>query len=324
MVLNGVNRTTALVKEYFPDVPVFPSIGNHDNYLADQLPPPPEGQKWLAKLGNLWQPWLAAGADGRQAMKTFLFGGYYTKLSPIKGVRIVSVNTIYCDILNMWAMFDEHNKDIASQFAWLNKTLLDARRSGERVHIIGHIFFGVQDTNPTPQMFPWCNAAFTQLYLDFSDVILNSFFAHEHTDSFRILRTHSGKPKTAAGIFLTPSLTTFVNHNPSVRLFELGPSGLVLNYRQWFTDMVWDNVHGKIKWHFGYDGSAMYGLKDWSAESMGELFDKISTNATLFDTFLTWSNNRAVPVSCTGSCRRGRLCCIGNPDSPAYNKCMMP
>jgi hypothetical protein len=32
--------------------------------------------------------------------------------------------------------------DIAGQFSWLNSTLLDARKNGEKVYIIAHIVSG--------------------------------------------------------------------------------------------------------------------------------------------------------------------------------------
>ncbi len=79
MVLGNINFTTQLILKYFPKTPVYPCLGNHDNYLSDQLAPPPTGQAWLKKIGSMWAQWLPS-----EALASFEYGGYYTVNLSIK------------------------------------------------------------------------------------------------------------------------------------------------------------------------------------------------------------------------------------------------
>jgi sphingomyelin phosphodiesterase acid-like 3 len=73
MVLAGIQKMTDLISQYFPNVTVYPTLGNHDNYLADQLAPPPQGSAWLQKVAAIWEHWLPT-----DTLTTFTYGGYYT------------------------------------------------------------------------------------------------------------------------------------------------------------------------------------------------------------------------------------------------------
>jgi hypothetical protein len=86
-------------------------------------------------------------------------------------LRVISLNTIYCDIVNTWALLAP-SYDIAEQMVWVNSTLKVARANGEKVYLIGHIPPGFTEGG-NPQMFKWCNTQYYQLFLEFSDVIVN-------------------------------------------------------------------------------------------------------------------------------------------------------
>lgn len=167
MVLAGVQKMTDMITLYFPDIRVFPTLGNHDNYLADQLAPPPKGSDWLNKIASIWSHWLP-----QETLETFTYGGYYTLLIE-DGLRLISLNTIYCDILNTWALLDS-SYDIANQMKWLNLTLENARQNNEKVYLIGHIPPGFTEGG-NPQMFKWCNTQYYQVYSEFSDIIINRY-----------------------------------------------------------------------------------------------------------------------------------------------------
>lgn len=50
MVLRDIKAMTESISTYFPNTTIYPSLGNHDNFLSDQLPPPPLGSIWLGKV----------------------------------------------------------------------------------------------------------------------------------------------------------------------------------------------------------------------------------------------------------------------------------
>jgi hypothetical protein len=47
MVQMGFSLVMDAMQTEFPDVPLLPAIGNHDNYLSDEMAPPPAGEAWL-------------------------------------------------------------------------------------------------------------------------------------------------------------------------------------------------------------------------------------------------------------------------------------
>lgn len=91
MVKAGIARVLNMTAQAFPGVPIYPALGNHDNWLSDQLPPPPIADPWFEFIASQWEPWLPASA-----LATVQEGGYYTLLLQ-PGLRLISWNSIYCD-----------------------------------------------------------------------------------------------------------------------------------------------------------------------------------------------------------------------------------
>ena len=69
-------------------------------------------------------------------------GGYFhTLIRP--GLRLVSINTNFCNNLNFWLLLNFD--DPSEHLHWLYAVLLKAERRGEAVYIIGHIPPGIED-----------------------------------------------------------------------------------------------------------------------------------------------------------------------------------
>lgn len=86
--------------EYFPNVPIFPALGNHESFPAGNFAPPwihePDYSiYWLyTRLADQWRKWLPASSG-----HTVLHGGFYSILVR-PGFRIISLNTNYCHTLS--------------------------------------------------------------------------------------------------------------------------------------------------------------------------------------------------------------------------------
>ena len=82
-----------LVRQYFPESIVIPSLGNHDAFPFNSFPPssldhPRFNVSWLyRRLGNLYGNWIPAEAES-----SFLQDGYFTFLLR-PGFRIVVINS---------------------------------------------------------------------------------------------------------------------------------------------------------------------------------------------------------------------------------------
>ncbi len=125
------------------DVPVFPTIGNHESFPVNMFPSMAETGKynpsWLyAGIATFYSHWIT----GREQRHTMANGGYYQALAR-PGLRIVSVNTNFCNSLNFFLLLNFD--DPSSHLHWIYSVLWRAEAAGEKVFIIGHIPPGSTD-----------------------------------------------------------------------------------------------------------------------------------------------------------------------------------
>ena len=103
-------------------------------------------------VASYWSVWL----PDTEVQSTIKMGGYYSTLIR-PGLRVMSINTQYCDIFNFWvcslllflsllSFFKCLSwqlvlgiPDIAGQLEWMKDTLARAEKNNETVWIIGHI-----------------------------------------------------------------------------------------------------------------------------------------------------------------------------------------
>ncbi|RXG62294.1 Sphingomyelin phosphodiesterase [Armadillidium vulgare] len=138
-----INEMADLISEYFPDIPVYPAVGNHEADPVNLFPQPfinePEFEiSWLyEELSEVWQRWLPSDVASSIAYGAF----YSTQIRP--GLRVLSINTQYCYKLNYWLVLDSN--DVAKELEYLANELQDAEDKGDFVYIIGHIPSGSED-----------------------------------------------------------------------------------------------------------------------------------------------------------------------------------
>src|SRR5574343_44409 len=75
-----------LLNKYKYDKPVFPSIGNHEEYIVDQYSPYDSNREkqFLLNFGNMYRPWLDDAA-----YKSYTEKGYYTLKYPNSDLRVI-------------------------------------------------------------------------------------------------------------------------------------------------------------------------------------------------------------------------------------------
>ena len=278
--------------------PVYPAMGNHESYPCDQFEA--NHTYWLYDaLAQDWASWLDASAQAQ--VRT---GGYYTALIR-PGLRLISLNTMFCDLINFWLILNV--SDPTGQLAFLSQTLAAAQDAGERVYLTGHI--------------PWGNTGCLDDYaheiellvLKYADIIAGQFYGHTHHDSFQVWSTPAKIPAQLG--FVCPSLTTFTNINPSFRIYHYDRStGNVLNYYQYQMNLTLANEKGAIDWYLYYDAKETYGLVDMSPSSFYALAESMKTNQTLFDLYYThfYTGGPHASEPCDAKCVKSNICLCQN------------
>lgn len=235
------NITTVFVdllyNKYNYTKPVFPSLGNHEESIADQYDPSASGREeyFLQEMAKIFKNWLS-----EDEAESFRKNGYYTTKYLNTNLRIISVNSLLCDVLNFFLIKDP--TDPGGQVAWMEKVLRQAEKDGEFVYIIGHIPAG--DATYLSQ----CTMRYSALTDRFSHIIRGHFYGHTHYDEFRIIPEYFNSTNIAGIIYTAPSLTTYSFHSPSFRVFDVDSSSMYLkNYDQYRLNITKANLTPDVK-----------------------------------------------------------------------------
>lgn len=115
-------------------------------------------------------------------------------------------------------------------------------------------------------------------------MIRGQFFGHDHTDYFQVSKSYLD-PDTVVGVeFLAPSLTTYSNHNPAIRLFQFDADTNTpldfIQYRMNLTKMNEDGENATVTFDQTYRFVETYGVQDLRASSIEPLAKEL-TNVNL-------------------------------------------
>ncbi|KAH3743097.1 sphingomyelin phosphodiesterase acid-like 3 [Pelomyxa schiedti] len=322
MIWNNIREVVSDLSTGLPDMDVYPTLGNHDAYPKDRVKPPPNDE-YYSQFVSLWKHWLPAAA-----IDTVGYSGYYTAvLTP--GFRVISLNTLYCDPANVYAMLNQ--SDHGGQWQWVGDTLKSARANNEKVLLIGHIPLGILDIEPVPMWADVCMEHYNNLTQEYHDIIAGQFFGHLHYDTWRIIREESGKPINTA--YLVPGFTPRAasssvlapntpGKNPAIRLYHYDTTTFeLLDYDQYYTDLLAGNAAGELTWEIEYSAVKYYGLRDLSPASMDELSARLLTeDATWEQFFNVWFVGR-IFEGCNTNCRLREACATAHVELRQFLDC---
>ena len=316
--LQHIQITADLLSQYFPHTTVYPSLGNHESAPVDSFPPPgittdQLSNSWLNQfVQKVWSRWLPP-----DSLPTIGYAGYYSVQYSEK-LRIISLNTQYCDRLNFWLYLN--NTDPGNMLEWLVEELTSAEETGVNVIILGHIPTGRVD----------CLEAFSWNYYKiidrFEGTIVGQYMAHTHQDHFSMLYSEESDHHPTGFQFIAPSLTTYTNLRPAIRVYTLDgdypdSSYRPLNAETWLLDLDRANEKNETVWELEYDTVSAYNLTWLIPDTMQDLYERFREDRNFFErTFWKFKNHVQQPASsCDDECYKNNLCEIitgrtGDPD----------
>ncbi|KAI9253659.1 Metallo-dependent phosphatase-like protein [Helicostylum pulchrum] len=210
---------------YSLDSMLYPAVGNHEAAPSNNFPLkssniPIEIEKdyldlkWLYKsLAHSWRGWLSLKTNPQVERNT----GSYTA-RPVRGLKLISLNTNFCYILNWWLYEHPIQKDPNGVLTWLIGELQDSEDRAERVWIIGHIAPG-----DSTCFHDYANY-YNQIIDRYSHIISGQFFGHTHKDEMTIFYGHNKNQTAKEAIsvgYVAPSITPFHNLNPGFRVYKI-------------------------------------------------------------------------------------------------------
>ena len=299
------------VQQNFPEAIIFPIHGNHEfapMNLQDLEDPHDKVINWLADVWAEWMPEEVIDQFRKQSFYEYP-AWQHPKASPefarkMKGTRFIGANLQTCYFFNFYLMSEMGGE--LHEIEWLEETLRTIEQRGEKVILYAHIPPGGSD----------CMESFSRRYAALMDryqhVIRTTLYAHDHTESFNLMRAvKSGKAINQE--IVTGSLTTFTGENPSFRVIHLDAEHMVpVSIETYFLNLTYYNSHPEEEAIFTklYEMKEEYGLKDLRPSNLDRLSHDFLVNEELARKYRGNRNARAhgVPQTCDAQCRLDYFC----------------
>jgi len=299
-----VRATARQLKKFFPDVPVYPALGNHESVPVDSFPPPSvsaeeASMSWLySTLSEEWGHWL-----GENHKWSITHGAYYS-MNVAPGLRVISLNMNYCMNKNLWLILN--STDPANELQWLVFELQLAEFKGEKVHILGHIPPGHVDCVKV-----W-SQNFYEIISRYSSTVTAQFYGHTHTDEFQLFYSQPHHTPSSVA-YIAPSVTPYYGLNPSYRLYTVSPQGEILDHHTWIMDLEAANANPSKAppWYLLYSAKSAYKMRDLSPLSWQVVVERLQTDGEVFNMFYKhyYSGSKTRPP-CDPACRHGLICSL--------------
>ncbi|KAL1505482.1 hypothetical protein ABEB36_005045 [Hypothenemus hampei] len=310
-----IKKFLGVLETNFPNITVFPILGNHEPHPADAYSPESVDKnsnvssQWLFDLvAEEWSKWLPSDTQ-----TTIRKGGYYTVLVK-PGFRIIALNSNVCFRQNFWLVFE--NNDTYDQLKWLVDVLSQAEKNGEKVHLLAHV--------PVTDEYYSCTQVWsrelTKIILRFSGTISAQFNGHTHSDEFKLFFNSS---KVTSVGYNGASFSTFVGNNPNYRIYQVDSKNLtVTDYSEYIF-----NVSAAIsslsppKWYKLYSFKDAYDLPDLTLESLETLYTQMKSNNTdnqIVDLYYRFRSRDSEPSNeegCNLKCKQYIVCLASASDA---------
>ncbi|XP_059212455.1 acid sphingomyelinase-like phosphodiesterase 3a [Centropristis striata] len=318
LVIQVISNMTDTIRKHFPNLTVYPALGNHDYWPQDQMTS--SSNAVYRAAAQLWSCWLQP-----DALITLSQGGFYSQLVK-PGLRVLSLNTILYYGPNK---VTENMTDPAGQFEWLEKTLEKAAQSLEKVYVIAHVPVGfLPFTRNITAIRESHNERLVSIFRKYSRVIAGHFYGHTHRDSIMVLSDQQGNPLNS--LFVSPSVTPIKNikepysNNPAFRMYLYDSNDYnMLDIWQYYLNLTEANEKQRSDWRLEYIMTEAFGLADLQPQSLLQLgLSFMLPQSEAFDVYFSHhivGYDRS--ITCRGDCMFNQVCAVLCLDQKSYSRC---
>merc|ERR1712203_130776 len=115
-------------------------------------------------------------------------------------------------------------------------------------------------------------SVFNALMERYENTVNGVFTAHTHQDQLIFHTKKSDQTKITNTEYISPSMTTYTNQNPSFRMYTMdSETNQVVDYTQYRLRLDDSNKYKRALWEVAYEFKAEYGLADTTKASMQNL-----------------------------------------------------
>jgi sphingomyelin phosphodiesterase acid-like 3 len=176
-----------------------------------------------------------------------------------------------------------------AEIVWLRDQFEQARQSGQRVWIMGHIPTGIDPYATARRLGAMCghvnpvlflsSTKLADLLIEYADIVHLGIFAHTHMDEIRLLQPEHSEPNPispAVVIKMVPSISPVDGNDPSFTIAHVNPSSAMLQDYQ----VVSASNHTGIaaKWSVEYDFAQTFHQQEFSPSTVRALIAKFAAD----------------------------------------------
>jgi hypothetical protein len=219
--IESMRWIAARLGQSFPRSQFAIALGNNDIPCGDYRSA--AGSRYLARLARVWNPLVNRGGAAPNFETSFLRGGYYTATLPVRGLRLVVLNTV--PFSSEYRGDCEGGSDPApAELAWLTRVLRDTP-PGTRNVVLMHVPPGlnafatqyVRDFIAWPFLSARYNSELPDALASPSGSVFYAIAGHTHRFDFRLA---GGVPIVVLG-----ALSPIYDNNPAYYALRLAPDG---------------------------------------------------------------------------------------------------
>lgn len=291
-----------------------------------------------------------ARASGRFTGEWKSLGSYTLQPRDIRGLRIVSVNSVFFSNKYQAVSFAGGCAAVQSDgpartFSWLEHTLSRAAQNREKVWIMLHIPPGIDAYSTmvsyrslsqaassaprdlcsqaiVPMWKPFWTDLFDRLIAQYPTAITAIFAGHDHTDDFRVI--HAGQAGQQF-VLIDPPVSPIYGQNPAFRVVTFAAGGALTDQTTWYlTNLKAARTTVPGTWMPEYTFAAEWHSSRLDAASLNSIYDQIRSNPDAGQRWLTLLNVSSTyhPVPADGV--RTLECAIAALDPATYKACYCP
>ena len=216
----------ATIKKYFGNKIVIPVLGNHECDPIDNFDFHEKENFVNENIFPLYKDFIP-----EQKIEDLKKNGFYEMEYPEYNIKIISVNSQMGDIFNMPLL--KNSTDPLNFFSNFAETLYNSEKKDQKVLILTHI--------PIADLYSLKGFTLNlkSILERFQKTIIATFSAHTHNDHLKFIKDFNNKNININ--YISPSLTTFDNFNPSFRIYHFKDNDL-FDFDQYRFDL---NLHNE-------------------------------------------------------------------------------
>lgn len=229
----------------FPDKKIIPVLGNHETDPVDYFDFDDKENIIIKKIYKNFEKFI-----DNEKIEDYINNGFYELEYDDFGVKFIVLNSQMTDILNFYLI--KKHSELLNFFEKLTDSVYESEKKDQKVILLNHINFGNDGAYDAYEKNMYA------LIERFNQTITTSLSGHTHSDEFRFIKNQ--KEEIIHINYISPSITTFANYNPSFRIYNF-ENGKINDYNQYRFDIDFYNKEAEKK-IYNFDYKKAYSFKN--------------------------------------------------------------